>query len=410
MDETLILRDCVVADERGARGETVDVVVRGGRIAEITTAGAAKANGGAVRQLRVHGGTVVPGLVNMHEHLSNAHPGTTEERSIAGEDELGRALRMAGNALKALRAGVTSMRLVGEKDATDMRVRDALASKRIDGPRLWTAGAPLDYKGGHGTTVGGLEGDSPDEFERFARDQVDAGADLIKLMICDGGAGKDLATVQFTEEEFGAVRAVAREAGLRMALHTAAVPHPIMDQIIEDGVDSLEHCYLVPDDLLQRFIESDILLVMTPLVGRSPEYFERIELPQDMTDRLTEAGKTHWQAVCLAVERGARLALGTDFHSHLDFGGTWAPARELEVYEEAGADATTILALASRNGAAWLGLDHELGLVEEGFLADLLVLEENPIEAGASSFRGLRHVIADGKVFEPRPAEQPGRV
>jgi imidazolonepropionase-like amidohydrolase len=302
------------------------------------------------------------------------------------------------------------MRLVGEKSATDMRVRAALASKRIDGPRLWTAGAPLDYKGGHGTTVGGLEGDSPDQFEQFARDQVDAGADLIKLMICDGGAGKDLATVQFTEEEFGAVRAVAREAGLRMALHTAAVPHPIMDQVLEDGVDSLEHCYLVPDDLLQRFIERDILLVMTPLVGRSPEYFERIELPQDMTDRLTEAGKTHWKAICLAVERGARLALGTDFHSHLDFGGTWAPVRELEVYEEAGADATTILALASRNGAAWLGLGDELGLVEEGFRADLLVLEENPIESGASAFRGLRHVIADGAVFEPRPPEQPGRV
>jgi imidazolonepropionase-like amidohydrolase len=410
VDEVLILRDCLTADERGARPETVDLVVREGRIAEITNAGAALTNGGAVRELRVGGGTVVPGLVNMHEHLSNAHPGTTEERSIAGEDEVGRALRMAGNALKALRAGVTSMRLVGEKSATDIKVRDALATKRIVGPRLWTAGAPLDYKGGHGGTVGGLEGDSPAQFESFAQAQVDAGVDLIKLMICDGGAGKDLATVQFSEEEFGAVRAVARGAGLRMALHTAAVPHPIMDQVLEDGMDSLEHCYLVPEQLLQRFIEREILLVMTPLVGRSPEYFERIELPQDMTDRLTEAGKTHWKAICLAVEKGARLALGTDFHSHLEFGGTWAPARELEVYEEAGADPRTILALASRNGAAWLGCDHELGLIEEGFLADLLVLDDNPVEAGATAFRSLRHVIADGTVFEPRPAEPPGRV
>jgi imidazolonepropionase-like amidohydrolase len=409
VDEILILRECLAADERGSRPETVDIVVHDGRIAEITSAAAGR-NGSTVRELRVGGGTVVPGLVNMHEHLSNAHPGTTEERSIAGEDEVGRALRMAGNALKALRAGVTGMRLVGEKSATDIKVRDALATKRIVGPRLWTAGAPLDYKGGHGGTVGGLEGDSPAEFQSFAQAQVDAGVDLIKLMICDGGAGKDLATVQFSEEEFGAVRAVARGAGLRMALHTAAVPHPIMDQVLEDGMDSLEHCYLVPEELLQRFIEREILLVMTPLVGRSPEYFERIELPQDMTDRLTEAGKTHWKAICLAVEKGARLALGTDFHSHLEFGGTWAPARELEVYEEAGADPRAILALASRNGAAWLGCDHELGLVEEGFLADLLVLDENPIETGAKAFRSLRHVIADGTVFEPRPAEPPGRV
>ena len=109
MDEVLILRDCYAADARGARAESVDIVARDGRIAEITNAGGARANGGSVRELQVSGGTVVPGLVNMHEHLSNAHPGTTEERSIAGEDELGRALRMAGNALKALRAGVTSM-------------------------------------------------------------------------------------------------------------------------------------------------------------------------------------------------------------------------------------------------------------------------------------------------------------
>jgi imidazolonepropionase-like amidohydrolase len=94
---------------------------------------------------------------------------------------------------------------------------------------------------------------------------------------------------------------------------------------------------------------------------------------------------------------------------HLEFGGTWAPVRELEVYEEAGADPRTILALASRNGAAWLGCDHELGLVEEGFLADVLVLGENPLDAGASAFRGLRHVIAGGEAFEPRPAEPPGR-
>ena len=410
MDEALILRECVAADERGTRPEAVDIVVREGRIAEVAPAGTARANGGAVRELRVAGGAVVPGLVNMHEHLSNAHPGTTEERSIAGEGELGRALRMAGNALKALRAGVTSMRLVGEKDATDIQVRDALATKRIEGPRIWTAGAPLDFQGGHGGTVGALEAGSPEEFGRIARLQVDAGVDLIKLMICDGGAGRDLERVRFSDDEFAAIRAVARGANLRMSLHTAAVPHPIMDQVIEDGVDSLEHCYLMPEELLARFIDRGILLVMTPLVGRSPEYFERIELPGDMIERLTVAGRTHWEAVRLAVRKGARLALGTDFHSHLEFGGTWAAVRELEVYEEAGADPRAILALASRNGAAWLGCDHELGLVEEGFLADLLVLDANPIDVGASAFRGLRHVIADGKVFEPRAAEEPGRV
>jgi imidazolonepropionase-like amidohydrolase len=283
---------------------------------------------------------------------------------------------MAGNALKALRGGVTSMRLVGEKDATDIRVRDAIAEKKIDGPRIWTACAPLDYVGGHGGTVGALEADSPEEFGRLAEAQVAAGADLLKLMICGGGAGKNLEQVRFTPDEFAAIRAVARDAQLKMSLHTAAVPDPIMDQVLDDGQDSLEHCYLMSEDMLSRCIERQILLVMTPLVGRSPEYFEAIQLPRDMIDRLTEAGKTHWNVICMAVREGALLALGTDFHSHLRFDGTSAPVRELELYEEAGADPKTILALASKNGAAWLGCDHELGLVEEGFLADLLILEQ----------------------------------
>ena len=406
MDETLILRGCTVADERGERDERVDIVVRGGRIAEITVAGSASVDG-PTRELDVNGQTVVPGLVNMHEHLSNAHPGTTEERAIAGEDELGRALRMAGNALKALRVGVTSMRLVGEKLPTDVRVREALAASRIEGPRVWTAGAPLDFAGGHGGTVGAVEGNSPEEFGRLATEQVEAGVDLLKVMICDGGAGHDLERVRFSPEEFGAIRNVAREANLKMSLHTAAVPHPIMDQVIEDGVDSLEHCYLMPESVLKRCIDRGILLVMTPLVGRSPEYFEKIDLPRDMIDRLSTAGKTHWATICTAVHSGARLALGTDFHSHLDFGGTSAPVRELEAYEEAGADAKTILALASRNGAAWLGCDDEIGLVEEGFLADLLVLGKSPMSSGASAFRDLRYVIAAGKVVEPRAPEEP---
>ena len=409
MERILVLRRCVAADERGERDAAVDIVIRNGKIAEITAAGQARPSGD-VLELDVRDKTVVPGLVNMHEHLSNAHPGTSEERSIAGEDETGRALRMAGNALKALRAGVTSMRLVGEKDATDLRVRDALQAGKIIGPRIWTAGAALDYVGGHGGTTGALEGAGPEEFERLTQGQVDAGVDLVKLMICDGGAGKELETVRFSADEFGAIREVARGAGLKMSLHTAAVPDPIMEQIVEDGVDSLEHCYLVSEELLERLIDRNILLVMTPLVGRSPDYFETIGLPGDMIERLTVAGKTHWKAITLAVEKGARLALGTDFHSHIDFGGTWAPVRELEVYEEAGADPRMILALASRNGAEWLGRGDELGLVEEEFIADLLVLEQSPMTAGASAFRDLRHVIAGGNVFEPRPPERPGIV
>ena len=406
MDEVLVIKDCRAVDERGDRDGLVDIVIEGGRIAEIRSARKAGIPKGA-REYPGAGATVVPGLVNMHEHLGNAHPGTLEEEAIAGEDDTARVVRMAGNAQKALRVGVTTLRLVGEKGGLEVRVRDGIEMGLIEGPRIRTAGAPLDFRGGHGGTVGALEGESAEEYGRLAREVIDSGADLLKLMICGGGAGQDLDNVRMPLEDFQAIRAAARQAGLRMALHTAAIDHPIMDVLLDDGVDSLEHCYRLPDHVLERCLAQDILLVMTPLVGRSPEYFQTIRLAPDMVENLNQAGKSHWPAIRKAVEKGARLALGTDFHSHLEFGGTSAPVRELEVYEEAGVEPTALLSLASRNGASWLGLGDQLGLVEEGFLADLLVLEESPLETGASAFRSMRQVIARGQLYETRPPELP---
>jgi imidazolonepropionase-like amidohydrolase len=76
--------------------------------------------------------------------------------------------------------------------------------------------------------------------------------------------------------------------------------------------------------------------------------------------------------------------------------GAPAPVRELELYEEAGADPVMLLEIGSRNGASWLGEDERLGLVEEGFEADLLVLDGDPFVLGAAAFRQLRHVISKG--------------
>ena len=288
-----------------------------------------------------------------------------------------------------------------------MRVREALAASRIEGPRVWTAGAPLDFAGGHGGTVGAVEGNSPEEFGRLATEQVEAGVDLLKVMICDGGAGHDLERVRFSPEEFGAIRNVAREANLKMSLHTAAVPHPIMDQVIEDGVDSLEHCYLMPESVLKRCIDRGILLVMTPLVGRSPEYFEKIDLPRDMIDRLSTAGKTHWATICTAVHSGARLALGTDFHSHLDFGGTSAPVRELEAYEEAGADAKQDPGSSEQKRRCLAGMRRRDRPGRGGLPRRSARVGEKPDELRGCPFRDLRYVIAAGKVVEPRAPEEP---
>jgi len=113
VNESLIVRNCVTADARGASSGYCDVVIRHGRIAEITDSGAGRSPDGSTRTIDAAGAFVVPGLVNMHEHLSFAHPRSAESAAIEGESALDRVLRMAGSARRGLGAGVTTMRLVG---------------------------------------------------------------------------------------------------------------------------------------------------------------------------------------------------------------------------------------------------------------------------------------------------------
>jgi len=226
-------------------------------------------------------------------------------------------------------------------------------------------------------------------------------------MLSGGAASEEPGTIGLSVEQFDAVRLVARESAVRISVHTAAAPHPIMDRLVDDGLDSLEHCYLMGQELLERCVSREVLLVLTPLVSRSPEYLEEIEVPPKMVNRMRQTGEGHWRVVCSAVESNARIALGTDLHSHVVLHGTSAPVRELELYEEAGARPEMLMRIASRNGASWLGVGERLGLVEKGFDADLLILEENPFSSGAAAFRRLRHVISRGSLIEPLDSEDP---
>lgn len=407
MRDGLVIRGCNAVDARGARGGPVDILIADGVIVDIGTNGSVRRGARGIPELAARGATVVPGLINMHDHLGLAHPGTTEEQAIAGETVHRRLLRMAGNASKALAVGVTGIRLLGEADGLDVTLRDAINSGLIDGPRIWTAAAPLDYVGGGRGFAGAIECASAEDYKRAALLQLERGADLLKLMMSGGGASSDPGAVGLSVDEFLAVRSVARSAGVRIAVHTAATDHPIIDLLLQDGVDSLEHCYLMSKETIDRCVARDVLLVMTPLVSRSPDYLEAIDVPAAAIDQMKQTGKDHWRATQAAVRAGAVLALGTDFHSHLKLDGAAAPVKELELYEEAGADPTKILAIAGRNGAAWLGVDARLGLVEAGFDADLLVLEDSPMDKGATAYRRIRHVISRGRVVEPRDAEPP---
>jgi imidazolonepropionase-like amidohydrolase len=184
--------------------------------------------------------TVLPGLFNVHVHLGLPLP--FPERRMDPCTPGYRVMLNYRRALEAILTGTTSLRVVGETFFTDIDVREAINRGLLPGPRITRAGHALIATGGHGhNSVGCLEADGPDGFRRAAREQLRAGADLIKICLT-GGIGtprEQAADKQMTDDEARAVVDVAHSAGKRVASHTGG-NGPIRDAV-RLGVDCIEH-------------------------------------------------------------------------------------------------------------------------------------------------------------------------
>jgi imidazolonepropionase-like amidohydrolase len=395
---TLLLTNCSLVDVRA--GEVLDdaaVALEGERI---VAAGPRRevANGGA--QLDLGGAHVLPGLVNCHVHFGLVLPGAEGER-LRGESEAALALRMAANAARTLEAGVTTVRLVGERPWVDLALRASIASGETLGPRVLTAGPLLVSVGGHGWELpGSLEASGADGFRLAVRDVLKHGADWVKISISGGIAGENeaIADAQMTPDEIRAVVETAHSRGRRVAAH--AGPAAGIATAVELGVDCVEHGYFLTDEVTRLMAERGTWLVPTINVSRAVAFFEKIGAPAWMVEKALAAGELHWAALQSAIAGGVRIALGTDMLPHEPFDGTTVTVRELEFLHEAGMPALDALQAATVRAAELLGLADEIGAVEPGKVADLIAVGGNPIE-DLSSLRDLRAVVARGRVVVP---------
>jgi imidazolonepropionase-like amidohydrolase len=343
----------------------------------------------------VAGAYVTPGLMNMHVHLGLSLPGTAG-LALANETLPQLVLRMAGNARAALHAGVTTVRLVGERGYTDFALRTAIARGEVEGPRIFTAGHSVACTGGHGTSSGrAVEADGPAEFRKAVRTQIKHGADLIKLMLTGGIAGEheEMDTPQLSDEELRAVTEVAHQWGRKVTAH--AGPAETIRRAIEAGLDGVEHGYELDQAVVELMVERGTWYVPTIVVTRCGEYFERIGVPAWMAERSLSGGPTHWRSLQLAISGGVRIALGTDMIPGDGIEGTVATVREMEHMADAGMTPLQVLQAATARPAEMLGVENDLGTLEPGKLADLVAVEEDPTQS-ISAFRGVRFVMKDG--------------
>jgi imidazolonepropionase-like amidohydrolase len=359
--------------------------------------GAARA-AGEPQIVDLDGAYLLPGLINMHTHLSDPSRETGRELPVEF------AFRMAGNARRTVEGGVTTVRLVAEPYGADFALRRAIGAGELTGPRIFTAGRALVCTGGHGFAAAGtVEADGADGFRQATRAQLREGADLIKLMISGGIAGEHEAidTPQLKPDELRAVTEVAHDWGRKVTAH--AGPAGAIAEALDCGLDCVEHGYQLTDDVIRTMAASGITLVPTIIVTRCEQYYRDVGAPEWMIERALGAGGEHWRALESAIQHGVPIAVGTDMLPAEPQDGTTATVVELEHYAAAGLSPRQVLASATTVPAAWLGESDKLGTVAEGKFADLIAVEGDPTQ-DVAALRRLRFVLADGKIVHPNRA------
>ncbi len=371
----------------GAPVRNAVIVVRGDRI-EAVGASVRAPSGARVVDLSRY--TVLPGFIDAHVHLASRPLGVGDfvHRGVT-DDEGDDALWGAADARATLRAGFTTVRDVGSGTFANVALKRAIDAGRVSGPRMVVAAHLIGISGGHcdldglapGVVPehGPLEGiaNSPDQVREAVRLQVKYGATVIKICATGGvlSQGDQIGAQQMTEEEMRAAVETAQMLGRRVAAH--AHGNAGIKAAIRAGVTSIEHGSFLDDEAVRMMVEHGTWLVPTLFAGwsvGSPEAAAR--LPAWMAEKGRGAWEAMQRSIRLAVQGGVKIALGTD--AGVDPHGQ--NAREFELLVTVGG-MTPMQAIqaGTMNGATLLGMEHDVGSVEAGKLADLVAVTGDPL-------------------------------
>jgi imidazolonepropionase-like amidohydrolase len=336
------------------------------------------------------GSTIMPGLIDSHVHLG-FDGGPNPAARMRSETDEQQLVLMLHSARDLLGVGVTTARDLGARAYLDVVVRDAIAAGLARGPRMVVAARPITVTGGHCWFMGG-EADSDDELRRMVRTHHKRGADLIKVMSTGGfmTTGSAPWYAQFTRAQLAVI---VEEAG-RVDKPVAAHAHGIegIHRAVEAGVTTLEHCSFVTETNERRFDE--------PLAARIAErgifVCPTINVNAPYVAELT--GIVVGEHLKAMHEMGVRLIAGTDAGidntpHHQYVGG-------LEYLVTLDFRPADVLAMATTEAAAALGVDAITGRLAAGFDADLIVVDGDPSTDIAALGR-LRRVVARGRDYLP---------
>jgi imidazolonepropionase-like amidohydrolase len=374
-----------VFDGTGAAPAPADVVVDDSTIVHVGAPG----TGDGDESIDLTGKALTPGLFDCHVHVMSS--GMDILRDLQTPFSY-RFYEGAKNLERTLATGITSIR---DAAGADAGVKLAVERGLINGPRMQISIDMLSQTGGHGdeyfpcgqcVQLMGAEYpgkptaivDGPDEMRKKVRQMIRAGADVIKVATSGGvlSVGSDPRRAHFRPAELDVLVEEATAAGRYVMAHAQATDGII--NAVRAGIRSIEHGIFLDDRAIELMLEHGTWLVPTLI---APVWvIESVEHGAQISDasirKAREVIEIHADAVRRAVAAGVKVAMGTD----AGVGPHGDNLRELGLLERAGMTATAALQSATQEAARLLGVDETLGTIEEGKIADLVVLGGDPLE------------------------------
>ncbi len=386
----LILTGALLLDGTGAEPERGRaVVVEDGRIARVVD----EAQLPRGTRLDLAGCTLLPGLINCHVHLclgGEADP----VRPLRDEPPAFTAIKAMARARETLVAGVTTVRDLGGHHYAELAVRRAIDEGVVVGPRIVAAGKVICMTGGHGYWTG-READGPDDVRRAVREQLKAGADLIKI-IATGGvltAGVEPGAAQLSLAEMRAAVEEATKAGRRTAAHAQGAAG--IADAVDAGITSIEHGIYLTEEIVARMRQRGTFLVPTL---NAPAAIVRggvaAGVPEFMVRKSESVMAAHVASFQLALRAGVRIAAGADSGTPFNRHGSLVP--ELSLMVEHGMTPLAAIRAATADAADLLGRGEIIGRIAPGFTADLVAVAGNPAER-LQALDDVRRVFVRGR-------------
>jgi len=404
---TVIHAGLLINGENSVPSPEMSIVIEGSKIQAIETGYITPDSEDEFIDLS--GYTVLPGLMDMHVHLSSEYSKNSyQERISLNSGDY--AIRAVSNAEKTLMAGFTSVRNLGDSGGVSISLRNAINKGIVIGPRIFSSGTTIASSGGHGDSTNSLnqslssdpgpaEGivNSVNDASKAVRFRYKEGADLIKITATGGvlSNAKNSQNPQLTEEEITQIVNMAKDYGFKVAAHAHGSEG--IKRAVRAGVHSIEHGTLMDDEGMRLMREKGTYYVPTIIAGlwvaekaQDPDFFPELVRP-----KAAEIGPQIKGTFGKAYQAGVKIAYGTD--TGVSAHGN--NATEFKHMVEAGMPPMKAIQSATIEAAKLLGEYSQLGSLVEGKFADIIAVNGNPIE-DITTLEEVDFVMKSGKIYK----------